>query len=299
MDSDEEGALVARISALYERARSSALLDPDRAAIGSTEFRDCTTSIESIFGSRDELERAIPGFLPTYDVFRIFDAGSVVLDVGAHWGYSAVAMRQNGCRAKVISIEAMPANLSALRRLKELAEGSYDFINVAASDTSGVLQFYIPTINGQAITGLATTGGTLTDFFAKYLANLAMRLQPEGPIDISLALVEVPAMPIDLLLAQTLPATALISAIKMDVEGHEPAALRGANRTLGKHRPLLMIEGGNRNPKVVGEMTGLGYFHCERREGKLVPHPEKTAGVDGFWVHPERVAEYRSLNLMD
>jgi FkbM family methyltransferase len=301
VESDDENDLAARVSALYSRARTNALADTDFVPAGSLKFDDSAATIDRIFRSRDALERLIPGFLSTYDIFRVFGVNSVVLDVGAHWGYSAVAMRHSGCRAKVISIEAIPENLSTLRRLKELTEGKYDFANVAVSDTNDVLQFYIPAINGRAITGLATTGATLTDDFANYLARLAkqLRLTEAGYADVAFAVVEVPALPIDTLLARDFPSVASISAIKMDVEGHEPAALRGARHILGQHKPLLMIEGGNRNPEVVAEMTGHGYFHCERTEGKLFPHPLVIAGVDGFWVHRERIAEYRSLGLMD
>ena len=138
----------------------------------------------------------------------------------------------------------------------------------------------------------------LLTFVANWLAN-KLQLTDAGSSDIGLAVVEVPALPIDTLLAQNFPSPPSISAIKMDVEGHEPAALRGARHTLGQHKPLLMIEGGNRNHEVVAEMTGHGYFHCERREGKLFPHPLVIGGVDGFWVHRERIAEYRSLGLME
>jgi hypothetical protein len=48
-----------------------------------------------------------------------------------------------------------------------------------------------------------------------------------------------------------------IRLIKVDVEGHELAALRGMRRLLERDRPVLIIKG--RSPEVAGFLSGFGY----------------------------------------
>jgi len=76
------------------------------------------------------------------------------------------------------------------------------------------------------------------------------------------------------------------------------SALRGAERLFGAQRPLLMIEGANRNPEVVELMHRHGYFHAVRAEGYLVPHPEPSDMNDGFWVHPDKSDGYRAAGIL-
>jgi hypothetical protein len=49
-----------------------------------------------------------------------------------------------------------------------------------------------------------------------------------------------------------------VSFIKIDVEGHEEAVLRGAAATIERHRPFMLIESENRhNPGAVGRVCKL------------------------------------------
>jgi hypothetical protein len=59
-----------------------------------------------------------------------------------------------------------------------------------------------------------------------------------------------------------------IGCIKIDVEGHELAVLKGATDTIARNRPALLVEAEERHhPNAVAEITGLltglgysGYF---------------------------------------
>lgn len=293
---------IAKIKALYSRMHRGSLAPEDTIPFEELEFATNEDYLERIYLDREEFDRSLKAFGETYDVFRIFPEAAVVLDVGAHWGYSAVAMRHRGCRSKILSIEAMPFNMPALRRLAALMPGHYDYVNIAVSAQGGELVFYVPTMNGVAVTGLASTGATLDNYFAFLVADLADSHSPKtlgGEDVVKLAIKAVPATTIDHILASRAIEARRVAAIKMDVEGHEGPALQGAASLFRNQKPLLMLENANRDPLVVQTMLGYGYFHAERRNGCLVPHVAFSYANDGFWIHPDRIEEYRQAGIFE
>ncbi|WP_316170330.1 FkbM family methyltransferase [Bradyrhizobium sp. SZCCHNRI1058] len=90
-----------------------------------------------------------------------------------------------------------------------------------------------------------------------------------------------------------LPDTANVSAIKIDVEGAELDVLRGAERTLRRCRPLIVVECDRRLATLdrVKEtfllLRGLGYRGQFLSRGRLLPlsafDPEIHQRADGEW----------------
>jgi FkbM family methyltransferase len=181
----------------------------------------------------------------------------------------------------------------------ETLDPKYSCVNMAASDSHSVLRIYTPVLNGTAIMGLSSTGGTLTTYFAYHLAGLTSAYPPPagGRDAVGVLVSEVAARCLDDILDERGERERVV-AVKMDIEGHEPAALRGAERLFREQAPLLMIEGANRNPAVVELMQGYGYFHAARQKNRLVPHPETSNVNDGYWVHPDRAERYRASGIM-
>jgi FkbM family methyltransferase len=311
--------LKAHIKDLYLRLQAGALAGADLIPISDVKFRDEGHAIGVCVEEGSTLKRALGNFvptndlfrsafgyfIPTYDIFRVFGKTQVVLDVGAHSGYSALAMVQNGCKAKIVSVDAMPANIAALAVVKKSLGSQYDYVHQAISDGPGNLRLYLPVINGYGLTGLASTGGSLTvtptyDGYADHFAREAAQYPkaPENAHDVAqIALIDIACACLDDVFEARGNEVERIAAFKLDLEGHEGPALRGAKRIFQRTKPLLMVEEANRNPAVVAAMTDYGYFHCERDEGKLVPHTHQSLMNDGFWVHPERVNEYRQLGI--
>jgi FkbM family methyltransferase len=287
------------VRALYGRLRSGQLRPDDVIPLSDATFDNVANSIKRMRTDARELDRALPGFRETYDIFRVFDSDTVVLDVGAHWGYSIAAMRHQGCRSRIVSIEAMAANAAGLDMLKAIEAGQYDWINVAAGAEDGTLILYVPIVNGHAAVGLTSTGQTLDDEGAKNAVAMIPWYPPrkEGRHTFQLAIATVRAARIDAILAER--GITNVTAVKMDIEGHEGPALRGAVRLFTEHRPLLMVESANRNPETVAAMTNYGYFHCERQDRRLAPHPSLSYANDGFFLHPSRVDEYRRLGIFE
>lgn len=301
MLSDHE-QLAAKVRALYARLHGNTLLPADTIDASEAIFDDKSVYVERIYGSVEEFDKSFREFKIPYDIFRAFPQDKIVLDVGADWGYSVVAMRHQGCKSKIFSIEPIRSNTAALDMIKMLDKGNYVWYNVAAGAEDGKLKFFIPMLNGLPITGLSSTGSTLDDYFADHLAGLAehhppQELEPSPTHAVQLIINEVRATRIDTLLRANWDLQKDVVAVKMDVEGHEYFALKGAEKLFTEQKPMLMLEEANRNDRVTAVMMGYGYFHCERHDGKMVPHLAYSHANDGYWVHPDRVDSYRQLGI--
>lgn len=140
--------------------------------------------------------------------------GDVVIDAGAHLGESTRNALRMGA-SKVISIEPSPANVRAFRRnlATQIAGGRIVIVEKGVYDHEGVLEFE----NHQSWSG---------EFVDQQGGH-------GGKIE------QLPITTIDALVAQ-LKLTRL-DFIKMDIEGSEPYALKGAAETLRRFKPRLAI----------------------------------------------------------
>lgn len=135
------------------------------------------------------------------------------VDVGANVGL--YSLRAEHRTAKVVACEPHPLLAQQLRRV---LRPSTTLLEVAIGETAGALELYVPTLpNGK--TYLSRTSAHLT-------AN-------PGAVSNSL---RVPVLRLDDL---EIPES---SVIKVDVEGHELAVLRGATSTLARGMHALIIE---------------------------------------------------------
>lgn len=146
------------------------------------------------------------------DVQRLFGErirpGSVVWDVGANAGFfTLLAAKLAGPSGSVYAFEPLPRNLDHLRRHLALNDvRNVHVVPLAVSDRAGTARFAIG--ESPAMGGLATHG----DF-------------------------EVQTTTLDEMSA-TIPAPAFI---KMDIEGGEHAALRGAASLLRDAAPVILL----------------------------------------------------------
>ena len=192
--------------------------------------------LNAVFG-RSGIERQIHGeppirFRPKYRAvgedfeFSVFTTlkscvaeGGVVLDVGANIGmYSMMFARWVGATGHVYSFEPAPESLRALRDhvlLNELAD-RIDVIGQAVSDEIGEASFYAHSASGE---------NSLNPHFAQRVAGASS--------------VRVPVTTID-----EFCGTRGIrpSLLKIDIEGFEFSAVRGARETLKKYRPTVIVE---------------------------------------------------------
>jgi len=89
-----------------------------------------------------------------------------------------------------------------------------------------------------------------------------------------------------------------VAAIKMDVEGFEAQALKGAEKTVARDRPLLILEGGNRDADAKAFLDANGYVLTRRIGSQLQQTGGVAEGVNGIFVHPEKIDAYKGMGLM-
>lgn len=158
------------------------------------------------------------------------------MDVGAHVGSVSYLLSRLAPGGSLAIVEALPAQAAALRaRFPQAAVHQ-----VAAGDGAGEVIFYENTTNP----GFSS------------LSNRASR-GTTREVRVTMARID-----------DLWPADRVLHFLKVDVEGHEPAALCGAEATLRRHRPAILFEAGAAGDPDTGPdhyeamfafLTGLGY----------------------------------------
>jgi FkbM family methyltransferase len=170
--------------------------------------------------------------------------GDIFLDVGAnHGSYALLAARAVGPTGAVFAFEPQPRLADLLRRSFEANGFAHASVEqVACAIRAGTSRFFVPSSNSGAggMYRMLSAAGRSTSF-------------------------DVPTVSLDAHLADRLPAGRVV--MKIDVEGAELVALRGARRLLAERRPPLILEvspqtataGGHRISDVVDLLVSVGY----------------------------------------
>ena len=201
--------------------------------------------------------------------------GDVVVDIGANKGSYLYWMSRAVGAGRVVAFEPQPALVEYLRQAV-VACGLKNVVveGKAVSDKSGTMTLYVP--------GNATSPG----------ATLEGTMQSHGKC----REVPVEVVKLDDYFAGT---TGRIAALKIDVEGHELAVFRGAERIIREHRPVLIFECENRHLApartvldVLNYLKGLGYAGSFICRDALLPIEQFDPAVhqrqegERFWDQP-------------
>lgn len=172
--------------------------------------------------------------------------GGTILDVGAHDGLLAVPLsRLPG--ARVVAFEPLPPAFARLRAaFGEPTPANVSLRAEAVGDAPGRVTLSAPVMEG----------GEVAEQWASVGKDYARLGVPSLRWEVPVATLDGLALPD-------------VTAIKLDVEGHEYAALRGARETLRRCRPALSIELEERHAEgstwaVPAFLDALGYdclFH--------------------------------------
>jgi FkbM family methyltransferase len=173
---------------------------------------------------------------------RFVGSGAVTVDVGASWGlFSYHLARRVGRTGTVFSYEPHPANRVVLEKLAK-TRPYVRFRPAAVSDEAGSAEMQVPVFGGRHVTAQSSIAHGF-----------------DGQHGVRVAKVSVPTVRLDDEVADR-----PIDFIKIDVEGHEIAVLRGAATVLRKYLPPMLIEIEQRHldhpiADVFKEIEGVGY----------------------------------------
>jgi FkbM family methyltransferase len=180
--------------------------------------------------------------------------GAIVLDCGAHVGvFTHNALRRGA--GKVIAIEPDPTNIECLRRnfTAEIQTGRVVIVPKGVWSSSGSMKLYEGIPNSGMNSMVLNTEGKYTEVPVITIDNLSVDLD--------------------------LPR---IDYIKMDIEGAEREALKGARSVLARYKPQLALDSYHRpdDPAVLPPiiLSANSKYHvycgpCEMKDEKtLVPH---------------------------
>ncbi|MBI2061760.1 MAG: FkbM family methyltransferase [Nitrospirae bacterium] len=167
--------------------------------------------------------------------------GARVVDVGAQFGYfSVLAARKTGAEGRVLAFEPVPTNLTVLRRNIDLHEcgGIVTIVPKAVGEESGTASILLS--EGSHSHGL--------------YPHPDIRTKGELKVECVALDDEIGSEKVDV--------------IKMDIEGHEPYALKGMKKTLSRNRdlvlllelaPVLLRSGGTPPDAFVRQIRELGF----------------------------------------
>ncbi len=159
--------------------------------------------------------------------------GKVVYDIGSHIGYHSLAFATYvGQKGHVYSFEPNPANIKRTQEIVELnrnRELNITPLNLALSNEVGIIEF----LSTDNVENGTSTGGFIKT--AKTIWPKHVFVEKTG-----FTASAVPVDTIDNLIQnkKILPP----DFMKIDVEGAEQLVLAGAEKTITKHHPIIIVE---------------------------------------------------------
>ncbi len=183
-------------------------------------------------------------------------AGETWLDIGAHYGYTALALaRSVGPTGRVFAFEPMTATAGCLARTRYLNHcESITVIPLALGSVEGMQLERLMTVRGMADN---TLSGTKDTHAAERWSEMLLVAQ------------------FDWLWPRVSGGDQKIHGIKIDVQGMELHVLKGMVSTLKSHRPKLVVEfhRGVDRAEILSLLTECGYSTAAH---PIEPKPDET-----------------------
>jgi len=269
-----------RLSGFRNASRNHLLRRMMRAGLAGGDVRILAPALEGLFTiACSALDSGVGWAILEHGTYephvvacyrRRLRPGMTVVDIGANIGFHALhAAVLVGEKGSVIAVEPDPGNI-ALLDLSLSVNGpllAIELIEAAASDAPGELV--------ESDLGNASNSGAR--FTHKDRAVLERLVHGEAPLFRT-----VPALRWDDRFLDR-----RIDFVKIDIEGYEPAALRGMEQSLARHRPVVLSEFAPSNLRNIGGISSEEYLAWFRdRRYSCAVLDEKT----GEEIHGDAVA---------
>jgi FkbM family methyltransferase len=196
--------------------------------------------------------------------------GATFVDVGANIGWYSIHVAVADPTARAIAIEPIPS--------------SFRWLSTAVTENA------LPNVSA-VNAAIGAERGTLTLFVDATLSGAASAAPSTG--ESGLDQIHCPVVTIDELVAEH---GSTVDVLKLDIEGGELYALRGASRVLTTQRPIVFCEMlrklarpfGYHPNEIISLMAGHGY-RCYRAEAsRLIPFgvmDEDTLETNFYFLH--------------
>lgn len=237
-------------------------------------------------------------------IFNVFqNPEDLILDIGANWGYSVIDIWAYGSKCKILSFEPVKFYSPLFQRIKDLCPGRYDYRILALFDAPSSLVFSVPVINNLPVFALAsaTKSPDLNIMTNNVMYHIDNYMRDDEIINVRMHEFSAQVDTLDNQLSNIKKTFSWnnIAAIKIDVEGLEFPVIRGAQNTIRKYKPLIMLEGGNRWPGLSEFLGNLGYVFAEREGDRLIIKTDTIGShINGFFVHNDRINEYQLMGIL-
>lgn len=291
-------AMSATIATLREELRAvSGKVREIRTLVGpfGLTMPDGTVLVQTLFGTKYYIDPQDLIIAPNLIIYRQWEADlsalmsnaatpdMVFVDVGANFGYFTCLMGsliKKGGRGRVISVEPNPAMIKLLRKNVTInwSMCPIEIFECAVANSNGTAEFRVPVNRASN-------------------ASLVRQAAPAATVSGKEETITVPLKRIDDLV---IPGTR-VDLMKIDVEGHEWAALMGAQRVIHDSPKLAIIMEWSQ-----AQMREAGYdcaamlklFSDLKLVAHRVPEDRRLAGVTGPGMSEEELSKLPYENLV-
>lgn len=204
------------------------------------------------------------------------------VDVGANRGQSIESILLFKPEAEIISFEANP-NLAKKLIARYRAQKNVRVVAAGLADSPGEFTLFVPSYRGVVYDALASFDKHLAASWLSEKTIVGFRPQELRISELRCGVTTLDSQ-------QLSPAF-----IKVDVEGYEYNVLWGAQETLRKYEPVLLVESFRNDPRTVNVAEELGYeeYHCE---GTGFRRGAPTGGPNSFLITRGRWSELVRTN---
>jgi FkbM family methyltransferase len=238
-----------------------------------TLLRSAQTSFPWAADARHEVQHHVRRTLrrpyeKDFAALRLLDLGRdpLLLDVGANRGQSIDSLALVCRRARIIAFEPN-ADLAGRLRRRYARRTNVEIRAVGLGDETGEFTLYVPVYKNYVFDGLASFS---EEDARTWLEGNLVRFRPER-LRIERRSCRVSRLD-DLGLDPRV--------IKLDVQGFEHRALLGARETLGRARPVLLVE--SPSEALVDYLAPWGYRPHAFRDGRLLP--DRMGSLNTFFL---------------